>query len=324
MASQLEQEASVSVYRNRLPQLEGSLFLSDGGLETALVHHEGLTLPCFAAFTLLESEAGLKLLWNYFVRHVEIARDHGMGFILDTPTWRASSNWSAKLSVSERRLDRIHQMAVELAKHIRHVHEAAGTPIVINGVIGPRDGGWSPDRVMQAGKACHYHGTQMQSFARTAVDMVSAMTMTHVGEAVGLGMAARDCGLPIAISFTTRDDGRLPTGQKLGEAIVETDHALDGYPVYYLVNCAHPGHFAGELWSGGSWVQRVRGVRAHAVRCGHVGFETATELDDGDPDELAEEYMALRKHLPWMNVLGGCCGTDERHLEAIALRLRAR
>ena len=313
----------MSIYRNRLPQLDGKLFLSDGGLETTLVHQEGLILPHQAAFTLLESEAGLDLLWHYFVRHVAIARDHGMGFILDTPTWRASSKWSTKLGVSEKRLDRIHKMAVELAKRIRDVHEAAGTPIVINGVIGPRDSGWSADRVMQAGWAYHYHEAQMQSFAQTAVDMVSAMTMTHVGEAIGLAMAARDCGLPIAISFTTRDDGRLPTGQKLGEAIVETDHALDGYPVYYLVNCAHPSHFAGELSSGGSWAQRVRGVRAHALRCGHVGFEKAPELDDGDPDELAEEYMALRKHLPWMNVLGGCCGTDERHLEVIAQRLRA-
>lgn len=313
----------MSGYRTELPQLNGDLYLADGGLETTLIFHEGLELPCFAAFTLLETEDGCALLRRYFERHIAIAKDHGMGFILDTPTWRASRDWGEKLGISDERLDSSHKTAVALAKTIRRAHETEDTLIVINGVLGPRGDAYRPETIMPADEAADYHRAQIRSFAETDVDMLSAMTMTHTGEAIGLARAARECGLPVSISFTTETDGRLPTGQSLGEAIVETDRATDAYPAYYMVNCAHPSHFVREFEANKSWVQRIRGIRANASKLSHAELDAATELDAGDPEALAEDYSTICDHYPWINILGGCCGTDERHIRAVSARLRA-
>jgi homocysteine S-methyltransferase len=148
--------------------------------------------------------------------------------------------------------------------------------------------------------------------------MLSAITMTNVNEAIGIARAAERVGLPVAISFTVETDGRLPTGDDLGDAIAEVDAATGAYPAYYMVNCAHPTHFARVLMEGGQWTQRIRGLRANASRCSHAELDAMSELDDGDPDELAESYSSLRRHLPQLTVLGGCCGTDIRHITAIA------
>lgn len=312
----------MSSYRRELPQLEGDLFLSDGGLETCLIYQEGLDLPCFAAFTLLETDAGRALLRQYFERHVAIALEHGMGFLLDTPTWRASKDWGDKLGISGERLDRVHKEAVELAKSLRSAHETEDTLIVINGIVGPRGDGYRADAMLTPKQAYDYHRAQMQSFAETDVDMITAMTMTHTGEAIGLVELAADLQLPVAVSFTTETDGRLPTGETIGHAIEAVDNATDAYPVYYMVNCAHPSHFVEELRAQATWVRRIRGIRANASKRSHAELDAATELDAGSPEELGEDYKAICGRLPWINILGGCCGTDERHIRAVSERIR--
>jgi homocysteine S-methyltransferase len=312
----------MSSSRRELPQLDGSPFLSDGGLETHLIFQEGLSLPCFAAFPLLETEAGRALLKSYFERHLAIAEEHGMGFLLDTPTWRASKDWGDRLGISAERLDMAHKEAVELAKAIRKAHETEDTLIVINGVVGPRGDGYRPDTMMSPKEAYTYHRPQIESFAATDVDMLTAMTMTHTGEAIGLVEVAADLGLPIAISFTTETDGRLPTGETLGEAIEMVDNATDAYAAYYMVNCAHPSHFVRELDARAPWARRIRGIRANASKLSHAELDEATELDAGDPEAFAEDYSTICGRHPWINILGGCCGTDERHIRAVSARLR--
>jgi homocysteine S-methyltransferase len=304
--------------RTPLPQLSGKPFLSDSGLETTLIFHEGLELPCFAAFTLLESADGLAQLTRYFERHLAIAQRRGMGFILDTPTWRASADWGLKLGRSPEDLDRLNREAVVLAKALRDQHETQATPVVVNGVFGPRGDGYRPETIMSAAEARAYHRAQMRSFAEAGADMVSAITMTHTGEAIGIAQAAGDFGLPVVISFTVETDGRLPTGQTLGEAITETDEVTAASPAYYMVNCAHPSHFRHELAGDAGWMQRIRGIRANASRMSHAELDEATELDDGNPLELADDYVALLRVLPQATVFGGCCGTDHRHIEEIA------
>ena len=148
--------------------------------------------------------------------------------------------------------------------------------------------------------------------------MVTAITMTHVGEAVGVVRAAEAAGLPVAISFTVETDGRLPTGQPLGEAIEAVDAATGALPAYYMINCAHPTHFAHELGADGGWTGRVRGLRANASCRSHAELDAATDLDAGDPAQLGRQYAELRRLLPQLTVLVGCCCTDLRHVEAIA------
>ena len=171
---------------------------------------------------------------------------------------------------------------------------------------------------MSTDEAEAYHRQQASTLAAAGADMLTALTMTNSNEAIGIARAARQLGIPVAISFTVETDGALPTGQSLGDAIAEVDAATDGYPAYFMVNCAHPSHFERQLLSGGEWVGRIRGVRANASRCSHAELDAMTKLDEGNPQELGEEYRALRDKLPQLTVLGGCCGTDYRHIAAIA------
>lgn len=311
----------MSKYRTNLPQLSGRPFLSDSGLETTLVFLEGMDLPCFAAFPLLETPEGAEALARYVERHLAIALHDGRGFILDTPTWRSNTDWGAKLGYGPADLDRINRMAVAAALAVRARVETADTPIVINGVFGPRGDGYRADSLMTAEEAYTYHLPQMTSFAEAGADMATAMTMTHVGEAAGIALAGRAMGLPVVISFTVETDGRLPTGQSIGEAILETDAATGDAPVYYMVNCAHPDHFRDGFDIGAGWMARVRGIRANASRQSHAELDVATELDAGNPVELSHDYLALLALHPQINVLGGCCGTDHRHIAEISQAL---
>jgi len=305
-------------YRDALPQLELPAFLTDGGLETTLIFHDGLDLPHFAAYDLLRREGGRAALRRYFESYIGIAREGGVGIALDTPTWRANPDWAERLGDSRAELADLNRAAVGLLEELRDELESDTTPIVISGCIGPRGDGYVVGTEMSADEAAAYHGFQAGVFAGTAADVVSALTMTYVDEAVGIARAAQAAGMPVVISFTVETDGRLPSGQPLGEAVEQVDEETDGAPAYYMINCAHPTHFGGVLDGDGSWARRIHGLRANASKMSHAELDEAEALDEGDPEELAAEYVALRSGLPELRVLGGCCGTDHRHIAAIS------
>jgi S-methylmethionine-dependent homocysteine/selenocysteine methylase len=309
--------------RARLPQLDSGLFLTDGGIETTLIFHERLDLPYFAAFHLLRDASGRAVLRRYYVRYVEIARREEVGFILECPTWRASADWGEKLGYSEEALAKANRDSVALMHELRTEFETARTPMIISGCVGPRGDGYDPGQVMSAEEAERYHRKQISTFAEAGADMVTAITMTNAEEAIGITRAAQRAGMPAAISFTLETDGRLPTAQGLKEAIEEVDRETGHGPAYYMLNCAHPTHFAGTLSQGGAWVERVRGLRANASRRSHQELNVASELDDGDPVEFGGLYRDLRKRYPHIKVLGGCCGTDHRHIEQIIRACKA-
>ena len=302
-------------HRQHLPQLDGHLFLTDGGIETSLIFHQGLDLPEFAAFVLLDDDEGVDQLRRYYEPYLALAKESGVGFVLETPTWRASPGWAARLGVSAEQLDALNRRAISLMEELR---EGAGdAPVVISGCVGPEGDGYRPAELLSEEAARNYHSTQIGTFADTAADMVTAITMTYANEAIGVAQAARDAGLPAVISFTLETDGRLPNGQGLGEAIEEVDEATGGAPSYYMINCAHPTHFEDVLATDAPWRDRIRGLRANASTMSHDELDEAEELDDGDPADLGVRYAALRSRLPNLNVLGGCCGTDHRHVAAI-------
>jgi homocysteine S-methyltransferase len=303
-------------YRDRLPQLDGGLFLTDGGLETVLVFHEGLELPAFAAFPLLESEPGRRTIRRYYEPFLALAREAGAGFVLETPTWRASPRWAAQLGYDDEQLDWINRRGVALMEELRDEH-ADVAPIVVSGLIGPQDDAYDPALRLSAHEAREYHATQIATFADTAADLVTAMTITYAEEAIGVSQAAAEVGLPVVVSFTVETDGRLPSGQPLADAIAAVDDATGAGPAYYMVNCAHPTHFASVFEADGPW-QRVRGLRANASMRSHAELDEAPELDEGDPVDLGARYAALAPRLVEVCVLGGCCGTDHRHVAEIA------
>ena len=304
-------------YRSGLPQLGGSIFLTDGGLETWLVFIEGVDLPCFAAFPLVTTDEGRARLIKYFTPFLNTARERGVGFILDTPTWRANADWGTRLGYSDAELTEINRQSVALASSMRNAFDTERTPVIINGVIGPRGDGYRADARMSEHEAERYHLPQIEAFRETDADMVSAVTINYSAEASGIVFAARVCGLPAAISFTVETDGRLPSGEDLGEAIKRVDAMTDGGPAYYMVNCAHPTHLGALPIVEASWRHRIRGYRANASAQSHAELDAATTLDAGNPAELGRQYMKLREQMPRLSVLGGCCGTDHNHIVAI-------
>jgi S-methylmethionine-dependent homocysteine/selenocysteine methylase len=306
-------------YRNALPQLKGDLFLTDGGIETTLIFLEGLDLPDFAAFDLLKRPDGEAALRKYFRTYAALAKRFGTGLILEAATWRANPDWGTRLGYSREGLTTANLKAIRLLERIRDEFEDARTRVVLSGCVGPRGDGYNPAFKMSERDAESYHAEQIGTFAASAADMVTAITMNYVEEAVGIARAAKVAGMPVVISFTVETDGKLVTGQTLGDAIAFVDSATSAYPAYYMINCAHPTHFESALEAGEPWLERIRGLRTNASHKSHAELNESPELDSGNPVELGQEHARLLERLPRLNVIGGCCGTDHRHVEQIAM-----
>jgi len=302
-----------------LPHLSSERpYVTDGGLETTLIFHTGIDLPDFAAFPLVDSGAGRAALADYYTPYLALADRLRTGIVLDTPTWRASLDWGARLGYDSTRIAELNRAAVGFVRGL--ATDRPSVPAVINGVIGPRGDGYVVGSLMSADEAAAYHGLQARAFAEAGADMITAVTMTYAEEAIGIARAAGLAGLDVALSFTVETDGRLPSGQRLGEAINQVDEATGGAPGYYMINCAHPTHFLHELDPDAPWSGRVKGLRANASRLSHAELDAATELDRGDIAELADLYAGVRSAFE-LRVVGGCCGTDHEHVEAVATTL---
>jgi S-methylmethionine-dependent homocysteine/selenocysteine methylase len=297
--------------------LSGDIFLTDGGLETDLIFHDGADLPHFAAFVLLTSEHGLRMLKRYYRRDAALAVERDLGFILESPTWRASADWGARLGYDAGAMAALNKDAIGLMMELRDEFETPRSKFVVSGCIGPRGDGYDPGELMSVAEARDYHAAQVRAFAEAGADMVTAITMTSIEEATGLAQASREAGMPCAVSFTVETDGRLPSGAAIGDAIVSVDAATGSAPAYYMINCAHPTHFEGALQRGEAWLDRIGGVRANASTKSHAELDQSETLDEGDPGDLGRRFGALRRRMPRLTVLGGCCGTDHRHIAAI-------
>lgn len=307
----------MSKYRDSLPQQTGKLFLTEGGLETTLVFYDGIELPNFAAFDLLKTVEGVQRLEQHYRQYAAIAIANKAGFVLESVTWRASSDWGDLMGYSAIALDAINKQSIEMLQALREELETEDSPMVLSGCIGPRGDGYDPGDYMTAEQAQAYHSAQIRSLSESVTDMVTAMTITYVEEAIGIVRAACTENIPVVISFTVETDGRLPSGQTLKDAIEQVDAATGSAPVYYMINCAHPEHFEHTISGDGSWLQRIQGIRANASNKSHAELDECETLDDGDPHKLAQAYSAFSKNLKQLNVFGGCCGTDHRHVEAI-------
>jgi S-methylmethionine-dependent homocysteine/selenocysteine methylase len=296
-----------------LPHLD-VVSLTDGGMETTLIFHHGLDLPHFAAFTLLATEQGRDALATYYDTYLDVAEEYDHLIVLDTATWRANADWGDLLGYSAEALDDVNRDAASL---VRASVARRNARVVVSGAIGPRGDGYVAGRLMSAHDAQGYHEPQVRSLAGAGADLVSAITMTYADEAIGIARAAAEVGVPSVISFTVETDGRLPSGQTLADAIAAVDAETGCAPAYFMVNCAHPTHFAHVL-DGSSPLDRIRGVRVNASSKSHAELDEAEELDSGDPVELAAHVASLRGSMPHLSVFGGCCGTDHRHIRALA------
>ncbi|GAA3616677.1 homocysteine S-methyltransferase family protein [Microlunatus ginsengisoli] len=298
-----------------LPQLDGRPMVTDGGLETDLIFHQGVDLPEFAAFPLLDSDRGRSLLTDYYTGYAEIAAAADAGLMLEAPTWRASADWGEKLGYDRDGIRRVNSEAIGYLRELGRRYAGSVSDIVVCGTVGPRGDGYAAGSRMDPDQAADYHGWQLAAFAEAGAECAVAYTLTDQAEAIGIVRAARAVGLPIAVSFTVETDGRLPDGMPLAAAVDAVDAASP--PDYFLVNCAHPSHLEPALDAPGAWRARVKGLRSNASRRSHAELDEAEQLDEGDPASFGAEHAAVRGALPELTVLGGCCGTDRRHVASL-------
>lgn len=310
----------MAIYRQDLPQMGGDLFLTDAGLETDLIFNRGVKIREVAAHTLLSDPAGRCMLARYFRGFLRLAKRYEAGFILDSPTWKANTHWSDSLGEDAIDLSRANRKAINFIADLRDEFAGNRAPIVLNGIIGPCGQAYAPGKAISIDAAAKHHAQQIDWLAESDVDMVTATTFTQASEAIGIVLAANEAHMPIVVSFAVRTDGTLPTGQPIGEAIAEVDAATDHGAAYFMVNCAHPDHFRHSVYDAPS-LRRVRGIRCNTSRCSHTALNQAETIDAGDPVELAQQYHDLSAAMPWLNVFGGCCGSDLRHVTAIADRM---
>ena len=310
-------------YRNALPQLSGDMFLCDAGLETDLIFNHGIEIREFAAHTLLPTRAGRAALTRYFEGFLNLAKERDAGFILDSATWKAHRHWARDLGADATELRAANEESIRYIGELRDRFAHNAKPIVLNAIIGPCGDAYRPDVAISTDQAEDYHAEQLGWIADTEADMVTAVTFNQASEAAGLVRAARSVGLPAVVSFTVETDGALPTGQSMADAIAEVDDASDSYPSYFMINCAHPQHFS-KILVDAPWARRIRGIRANASRKSHAELDEAPALDAGNPAEMAGQYRELEDRMPWLNIFGGCCGTDLRHVTEIAGAVRIR
>lgn len=311
----------MSKYRSALPQLSGDLYLADAGIETDLIFNHGVEIREFASHTLLPDPVSREIVAKYFRGFLSLAKNFDAGFILDSQTWKAHLHWAEDLGTTEQELCLANKDSIAFIAELRDEYSTNSKPIVLNGVIGPRGDAYAPESRVAAVEAEEYHARQIGWLAETEVDMVTATTFTQSDEAIGVVQAARSADLPIVISFTVENDGRLPTGQPLDEAINAVDDATNAAAAYFMVNCAHPDHFF-DVLDDSDWARRIRGLRCNASRLTHAELDECEVLDDGDPEELANQYKSIAASMPWLNVFGGCCGSDLRHVTEIAKAIR--
>jgi homocysteine S-methyltransferase len=290
-------------------------YVTDGGLETDLIFHHGVDLPEFAAYPLLRTDDGRALLRSYYEGYAAIAERAGAGLRLESPTWRANPDWGAALGDDASSLDDANRAAIAFLQEIAGdwSDRVDGTRIV--GSMGPRGDGYAAGSASTPDEAAEYHAAQVASFAAAGADEVTVLTMTDANEALGVARAAEAAGIPAVISFTVETDGRLPDGMPLGEAVQQVD--AQTAPAYFMVNCAHPEHVLPAFDAAGSWVERIRGVRSNASTQTHAELDDAETLDEGDLDVLVPAHRRLEERLPALEIVGGCCGTDARHVAAL-------
>jgi len=304
-------------YRNHLPQMTRSTFMTDGGLETDLIFNKGIELPEFAAFDLLNSDEGKQILKKYYEDYIVIAKENCKGFVLELPTYRANPDWITKLGYSLEYLSTILNAAINELGVLRSEFEDENFKIPISFCVGPRGDGYVPDSIMTIKEAEDYHSHQIKIVSKTNADLISALTMNYNDEAIGIANAAKKHGIPAVISYTVEKDGSLPSGQSLKDAINSIDKITDNYVSYFMINCAHPEHFENILEPREMWTKRIKGLRANASNKSHAELDESETLDVGDKQQLAKDYNNLKNLLPGLNVIGGCCGTDHTHLEVI-------
>lgn len=298
-------------------QRPGTLYLTEGGIETELMYRWGFDLPQFAMYPLLDNPAAMDTMRGMYRRLLDVAARHGMGALMGGLDYRASPDWAALLGYSAAGLEEANLRSIDFLRGVAAEYAGQVDDILVQGFVGPRGDAYALNRTITEAEAEDYHAVQLATLAKAGVDLAWGFTLNNVAEATGIVRAASRLGVPVAISLTLDADGRLKSGPSLRDAIAAIDAATDGSAAFFSINCSHPDEFAPAL-EPGDWIARVRGLRPNASRMDKGALCQIGYLEEGDPVELGQQAGALARRYPHMDIWGGCCGCIETHLEEIA------
>ena len=300
------------------PRLKDKIYLTEGGTETEILYKWGYALPEFAMFPLLDNPEADAVIRDMYRRYFDVAAEHNTGMLVLGHDYRASPDWGAKLGYSPEGLAEMERRTVRFLDEIRAEYSAKVTDAYIAGCIGPRGDAYGTGAEIGENEAEDYHSVQLPTLRETPADMAIAVTFNNIPEAVGVIRAAEGIGLPIGVSLTLTTESRLRSGPTLRKAVETIDERTNGAAAWFGTNCSHPLEFEPALADEGPWIERLRYMRPNAVKMEKLALCKLGHLEDGDPVELGHQMGDLARRYPQMDLLGGCCGTDERHLDEIA------
>lgn len=305
------------------PRKPGLQYLTEGGTETEIMFRHGHALRDFAMFELMRKPAAVEDLAGMYRRLLDTIARHGFAAMIAGFDYRASPDWGAKLGYPRDGLAEMQHLCIDFLRNVSAPYKDELPDIAICGCVGPRGDAYATSREITAPEAEDYHSVQLESLRDCGVDIVWGATFNNIPEAVGLSRAAARIGLPLNLHFTLTGDHCLQSGPTLRTAIEETDaQAGTARPDSYGINCSHPVEFLPAL-EPGDWTRRIRALRPNAARMDKVALCKLNHIEEGNPDELGRMMGDLAQRYPDIDVFGGCCGTWDRHIDAIAGAVKA-
>jgi S-methylmethionine-dependent homocysteine/selenocysteine methylase len=295
----------------------GVLVLTDGGIETRIVYESDVDLPePLESAGLLEDPAGEEVLRDIYRSYLVAARERGLPVIIGTPTFRASPRYVAAAGRPAGDLVTLNRAAARM--HAALIEETGHRQAFVAGVIGPAGDAYTPSEALDPDAGETYHRDQARALAEAGVDFLFAPTFPAVSEAIGVARAMASTGIPYAVSFVLAPTGHVLDGTPLADAVEAVDAAVDPRPMHFSLSCIHPTVAARALEAAGPDARaRVRECKANASRLPTSELVQLDHLEGDDPDPFASAMWELHERFG-TNVLGGCCGTDDRHMRALA------
>jgi S-methylmethionine-dependent homocysteine/selenocysteine methylase len=286
--------------------------LTGRGIETRIIYEFKRPIGDFEAYKLLRDEAGRDILRRIYGSYAEIAVRYKLPIQLGTPTWRASCKWTTNV-------ESVNAAAVELLRVV--MRQFAGARIILAGVIGPASDGYEAREALSAQDAFAYHRDQTDDLARLDVDLLYAPTFPAFSELFDVARSMAQTGRPYALAPMLHPNGTMLDGTPLADAINRIDAEITPSPSHYMIGCLYPTHAQTALRalraSRPDLVKRVRGLKANASPLAPEALDKLNHLAATDVQVWVRDALACAREFD-LTILGGCCGTDEHYIDALA------
>lgn len=303
----------------------GTPIITDGGIETRIMFETNLSMdPELQVAALVPDPDGAAALRSIYESYIKAAGEFGLPIVIGTPTFRASLNFARRAGHGgEESVRELNVGAVRLLRQLRE--DSDHRPIFIAGVIGPSGDAYTPGDALGAPEAAAYHRLQTEVLAEEGVEFLFAPTFPAVDEALGVAMAMGRSGLPYVVSFVLDTAGRVLDGTPLTAAIERIDNEALPPPLYYSISCVYPDVAARALEDAArdskTLVGRIAELKANGSPLGTDELVRLDHIEATPPEPFAELLWSLHESHPVLRVIGGCCGTDDRHIRALAERM---